>query len=77
MRQIMDNQMKLGELAIADIQFDLRSRDEIPKLLMGLQIIYCNPDIRQQVFEVLTSIVPKNVDPNNGRRGWICGKSLF
>jgi IS5 family transposase len=69
MRKIVDTQMKLGEVDIADIRFDLRSRDEIPKLLMGLQSIYCNPDIRQQVFEVLTSIIPKNVDPNNGRRG--------
>jgi IS5 family transposase len=69
MRKIVDTQMKLGEVDIADIRFDLRSRDEIPKLLMGLQSIYCNPDIRQQVFEVLTSIIPKNVDPNNGRWG--------
>ncbi len=39
MRKVKESQMKLGEVNIADIKFDLRSRDEIPKLLMGLQYI--------------------------------------
>ena len=42
MRKVIDIQLKIGELAIGDIQFDPRSRDEIPKVLMGLQSIYCN-----------------------------------
>ena len=37
MRKIIDMQMKIGELAIKNIEFDFRSRDEIPELLMGLQ----------------------------------------
>jgi len=61
--------MKIGETAIANIKFDLRSRDEIPKLLMGLQSIYCNPEVRNQVFEVLTELIPSDVDPKNGRKG--------
>ena len=36
MRKVIDIQMKVGEVAISDIEFDFRSRDEIPKLLMGL-----------------------------------------
>ena len=44
MRKVIEPQMKLGESGIADIRFDLRSRDEIPKLLMGLQHIYITPD---------------------------------
>ncbi len=36
MRKVKESQMKLGEVNIANIKFDLRSRDEIPKLLMGL-----------------------------------------
>ena len=58
MRKIIDLQMKIGEVFIADIKFDLRSRDEIPKLLCGLrglrglQGIYCNREIREQVFEI-------------------------
>ncbi len=41
MRKLIDMQMKIGELAIENIEFDLRSRDEIPEVLMGLQSIYC------------------------------------
>jgi hypothetical protein len=36
--------MKFGEVAIADIEFDIRSRDEIPKLLIGLQSIHDDLD---------------------------------
>ena len=33
MRKVIEEQMKIGEVSIADIQFDLSSRDEMPKLL--------------------------------------------
>ena len=49
MKKVTDLQMKIGEFFIADIKFDLRFRDEIPKLLQGLQQIYCNCEIREQV----------------------------
>jgi len=67
MRKVMQAQMKFGEVAISDIEFDVRSRDEIPKLLMGLQGIYCNPDVRRSVFEVLVNLVPECINPNKGR----------
>ena len=69
MRKVIDMQMRIGEVAIDNITFDPRSRDEIPELLMGLQSIYCNREIREQVFEVLMDLVPDDVDPNNGRSG--------
>ena len=69
MRKIIDLQMKIGEVSVADIKFDLRSRDEIPKLLCGLQGIYCNREIREQVFEILEKIVPEDINSDNGRPG--------
>lgn len=69
MRKVIDLQMKIGEVAIGDIEFDPRSRDEIPELLKGLQSLYCHIDVRNQVFEILNKLVPKNIDPNNGRSG--------
>ena len=74
MRKLIDMQMKIGEVDISKIDFDLRSRDEIPKLLMGLQSIFCNLKIRDKVFNVLMELIPDNVDRNNGRKGmdlWI------
>jgi len=76
MRKVFDMQMKIGELAIENIEFDPRSRDEIPELLMGLQSIYCNREIRDRVFEVLMDIVPDDVDTNNGRSGMDLWKIL-
>jgi hypothetical protein len=77
MRKIIDMQMKIGEKAIADIKFDLRSRDEIPKLLRGLQAIYCDRKLREQVFEVLAGIIPPHVDIKMVAMAWIYGKYSY
>ena len=57
MRKVIDLQMEFWKKDIANIEFDLKSRDEIPKLLMGLK--YRTPPIREKVFNVLKQIVPK------------------
>ena len=74
MRKIIEPQMQFGQVDISEITFDLRSRDEIPKLLMGLQYIYCTPDIREQVFKILEEMVPEGTDANNGRPGMLLWK---
>lgn len=76
MRKIKKIQMELGEIPISEITFDLRSRDEIPKLLMGLQYIYCTPEIREEVFSILETIIPENVDSTDGRPGMELWKIL-
>jgi len=60
MRKVIDLQMEFWKKDIADIKFDFQSRDEIPKLLMGLQHIYSTRKIRDKVFKILSSIVPRN-----------------
>ena len=76
MRKTIDPQIKMGEVDISQIEFDLRSRDEIPKLLMGLQHIYITPEIRKPVFQVLEEIIPEGTDPNNGCPGMDLWKIL-
>jgi IS5 family transposase len=76
MRKVIDIQMKFGEVDIAKIEFDAGSRDEIPKLLMGLQEIYCNRNVREQVFAVLRNLIRDGIDQNNGRRGMDLWKIL-
>jgi len=76
MRKVMDMQMKLGDIPTENIEFDLRSRDEIPKVLIGLQRIYCNTEIRDRVFKVLIDLIPEDIDPDNGRSGMDLGKIL-
>ena len=60
MRKVYDNQFRFGQVDIAEIQFDKKSRDELPRILQGLQYIYVNEEIRQEVFKLLESIVPLN-----------------
>jgi hypothetical protein len=69
MRRIQREQMKLGETAVSRLDLDVNSRDEIPKLLMGLRHIYCTPELRAQVFGILEGIIPKKTNKNNGRLG--------
>jgi hypothetical protein len=76
MRKIREPQLQLGAVEISQIQFDLRSRDEIPKLLKGLQYIYCTAELKEAVFKILEGIIPAGTDPNNGRRGMDLWKVL-
>jgi len=75
MRKVIDLQMEFWKTDIANIEFDLQSRDEIPKLLMGLQYIHCTVPIREKVFEVLKQIVPKK-SHETGRPGMNLWKIL-
>jgi hypothetical protein len=75
MRKVIDLQMEFWKKDIADIEFDLQSRDEIPKLLMGLQYIYHTAPIRENVFKVLKQIVPKQ-SHETGRPGMDLWKIL-
>ena len=62
MRNVMNTQASLGEWPIGDIVLDLKSRDDIPKLLVGLQYIYKTPGLRDEVFAILQEILPRHVD---------------
>ncbi len=75
MRKVIDLQMEFWKKDIANIEFDLESRDEIPKLLMGLQYIYQSAPIREKVFNVLKQIVPKK-NHKTGRPGMDLWKIL-
>lgn len=76
MRKIQESQMQLGELDLSEIRFDLKSRDEIPKILMGLQHIYCQKELRAQVFKILEGIIPNNTSVKTGRPGMNLWKIL-
>jgi IS5 family transposase len=76
MRVVKDPQMKLGAIPIGDIKFDPKSRDDIPRILLGLQYIYVTPEVRQEVFKILEELIPDSVvyddrkaNPNKGRKG--------
>ena len=61
MRHVRHPQPQLGELDIARIELDPKSRDDIPHLLRGLQYIYVTPELREAVFRILEDVVPERV----------------
>ena len=67
--------MELGQIDIADIKLDPKSRDDIPQLLRGLQHIHADPEPRQRVFAILEELLPDRVgaegkaSPSTGRPG--------
>jgi IS5 family transposase len=76
MRKVIQPQKKLGQIDISKIEIDLKCRDEIPKVLLGLQHIYCDPEIREKVFKLLQELIPENISADNGRPGMDLWKIL-
>ena len=69
MRVVRDAQMKIGEIDVSQIKFDLRSRDDIPKVLRGLQHLYMNAPLREKIFALLENEIAPKVNKRNGRPG--------
>ena len=69
MRNVIPLQLQLGETDIAEIQFDPRSRDDIPQLLCGLQFLYTDKALRETIFTALEKLISDDVDTGVGRPG--------
>src|SRR6266480_4034882 len=79
MRVVQNPQMQIGEVDISQIKFNLKSRDDIPKILRGLQHVYMDVALREKVFALLEARIAPTVDKGNGRPGmplwsaFVCG----
>lgn len=69
MRIVKSSQSSFGEVDIARIDLNARSRDDIPAILKGLQYIYVTPAIRDKVFTVLETSLGGDVRKDTGRPG--------
>jgi len=68
MRKRFEQQITLGDIAISDVEFPLKSRDELPPVLRALQYIFVTPEINEKVFTLLEAkIHPKHNE--TGRPG--------
>ena len=50
MRNLRNPQLGRGEVCIEDIELDLKSRDDLPALLIGLQYLYSREPLRERLF---------------------------
>lgn len=69
MRVVQNIQMQIGEIDVSQIKFDLRSRDDIPKVLRGLQHLYMNETLREKVFAMLENEIAPKVSKRTGCPG--------
>jgi len=72
MREVMKPQLGLGELAIGDIKLDPKSRDDMPKLLAGLQYMYVTPEVREEVLAILQEVIPERA--KGGKASAVLGR---
>ena len=68
MRQRFEQQMNLRTVAVCDVKFPLKSRDELPPVLMALQYIFVTPELNEQVFALLEKKILGN-KKKTGRKG--------
>lgn len=69
MRIVKHPQAHFGQVDIAKIKFDARSRDDIPALLKGLQHIYATEKTRKTMFTLLENSFNSQANTTLGRPG--------
>ena len=69
MRIVKSTQCELGGTFIGDIDIDVKSRDDIPALLIGLQHLYMNEALRTKTFALLDAQVNPKARKDTGRPG--------
>lgn len=68
MRQRFEQQMNLRTVAISDVKFPLKSRDELPPALMALQYIFITPELNEKIFTLLEKKICSG-KKKTGRKG--------
>ena len=59
----------LSNMQVDQAILEEKSRDDIPQLLEGLKYIFLDVTLRQQIFDILLNIFPKNINLHDGRPG--------
>ena len=79
MRVTQNQQMLIGKVDVSNITVNLKSRDDMPKILRGLQYLYTTETLRENIFALLEKTIQPSIDKANGRPGmtlWrilVCG----
>src|SRR5215210_1568364 len=68
MRKRFEQQMNLRTVAISDVKFPLKSRDELPPVLKALQYIFITLELNEKIFQLLEEKICKG-KKKTGRNG--------
>ena len=69
MRSLRNPRLERGEVRIEDIELDIKSRDDIPSLLFGLQYLYSQEALRDRIFALMDEYILPGVNRKVGRSG--------
>ena len=69
MRNLRNPRLERGEVRIEDIELDIKSRDDIPALLFGLQYLYSQKALRDRIFALMDEYILPGVNRKVGRPG--------
>ncbi len=68
MRKRFEQQMNFRTVAISDVKFLLKSRDELPPVLKALQYIFITPELNEKIFQLLEEKICRG-KKKTGRNG--------
>ena len=69
MRKLRNRQLERGEIRIEDIKLNLKSRDDVPALLFGLQYLYSQKALRDRLFAIMNEYIRPGVSKKGGTSG--------
>ena len=69
MRNLRNPKLERGEVRIEDIELDIKSRDDIPAILIGLQYLYSQKALRDRLFALMDKYILPGVNRKVGRPG--------
>ena len=69
MRKLRNPQLERGEVRIEDIELDLKSRDDTPALLIGLQYLYSQEALRDRILALMDEYILPGINRKVGRPG--------
>jgi hypothetical protein len=69
MRKIYESQLSFGSVDIKNIKTDTSSRDEIDKVVLGLQELLSDKKRTETIFELLNKKISPKISKNTGRPG--------
>lgn len=60
MRKRFDQQISLGITPISEVKINIKSRDEMPPILVALQTIFITPELNEKIFSILEDKLTKD-----------------
>ena len=69
MRKLLDPRLEHGEVRIEDIELDHKCRDDLSAILIGIQYLFSQEDLRERLFALLDKYILPGTNRKVGRPG--------